>query len=194
MKPLLVRAELLKKRVGIFTLLDFKRIFQSSPQATKYFLEKEVKNGLLLRLKKGLYALKTDSPGEEVVANALYRPSYISFAYALVFYGILPEMPYSITSATTKPTRMFTINNQAFAYFTIKTEAYTGYILEKREGRTFLIAEPEKALIDYLYFISLGRKFPYDRLDVSRLNKSKLLRYAGLYNRTGLYNLVEKIL
>ncbi len=194
LKPLLAREELLKKNIHIFTVQDFERIFQISPNKAKYFLEEQVKKGLLLRLKKGLYTLRTDLPDEKEIANALYKPSYISFAYALAYYNILPEMPYSITCATTKPTRLFTLNNQVFNYYTIKTEAYTGYVIEKKGNKTFLIAEAEKALVDYLYFISLGRQFPHERLDVSKLNKNKGLKYAALYKRANLFKLVKEIL
>src|SRR3990167_1011114 len=158
MKPIVVREELKKRNIKIFTPDIFSRTFQISSYKTKYFLERQAKDGFLLRLKQGLYTLKTDLPSEEEIANALYRPSYISFEYALAYYNILPEMPYTITSATTKPTRIFTIAEKTFIFSTIKNEAYTGYIALKRGGQLILIAEPEKALVDYLYFVSLNKK------------------------------------
>ena len=147
-----------------------------------------------MRLKKGLYGLKTDLPSEEELANRLYQPSYISFEYALASYNILPEMTYSVTSASTKPTRTFMVDDKVFSYFTIKKEAYTGYILIKREGKSFLMAQPEKALVDYLYFVVLGKKPNNDRLNVSSLQKEKLFEYAALYEREKLTNLVEELL
>ena len=39
----------------------------------KYFLEKETDHGLLTRLKKGLYALKTDYPCEEEIAEICHH-------------------------------------------------------------------------------------------------------------------------
>lgn len=194
MKPLLARETLLKKGITIFTLKDFQRVFQLSRHKVKYFLEKESKKGLFLRLKKGLYSLRTDLPSEEEIANRLYKPSYISFEYALGTYSILPEMTYSVTSATTKPTRIFTIEGKAFSYFTIKKEAYTGYTLVKQEKKTFLMAEREKALVDYLYFVVLGKKSYNDRLNTSSLKKEKLLLYASLYHRDKLIRLIEKLI
>ncbi len=177
----------------IFTPLEFKRIFNASPYAVKYFLEQQVHQGLLTRLKQGIYALKTDLPGEEEIANKLYMPSYISFEYALAYYNILPEMPYTITSATTKPTRLFTIAEKTFSYRSIKQEAYTGYSLQKVGKRQFLIAEPEKALVDYLYFMVLGKVGRNDRLTVSSLKKEKVLFYASLYKREKLREEAEGI-
>ena len=62
LKPLPVREALLQRGVGIFTLQDFQRIFDMGQSRAKYFLEEQTRAGLFLRLKKGLYALKTDLP------------------------------------------------------------------------------------------------------------------------------------
>lgn len=210
LKPIQVRETLLHKNVRTFTTQDFETIFRTTPKRTKHFLRTQTEEGLLTRLKKGMYALKTDLPGSEEIANSLYRPSYISFEYALAFWGILPEMPYSMTSATTKPTRDFVVNGRGFSYFTIKPEAYTGYKLvssnnrnslknnfmyfsEMEKERAFLMAEPEKALVDYLYFVSLGKKTMNDRLYIKPglLSKRKLMAYAKLYNRRRLTELVK---
>ena len=59
-------------------------------------------------------------------------------------------------------------------------------------GRTVLIADPEKALVDYLYFVSLGRKPRNDRLNTTGLNRQKSLGYASLYQRAGLDQLVRE--
>ncbi|MBM4461107.1 MAG: hypothetical protein FJ011_25675 [Chloroflexi bacterium] len=194
LKPLPVRQELLKRAVTIFTPQDFQRIFRATGSQTKYFLEESARGGLFLRLKKGLYALQTDPPPEEEIANRLYRPSYLSFEYALGTYNILPEMGYSVTSATTLPTRSFQIGERTFAYLTIKREAFTGYVPVKRGGRTVLIAEPEKALVDYLYFVSLGKKPENERLNTANLDKDKALQYASLYSRPGLSKLLKEVL
>ncbi len=195
LKPIPVRAELLRHKTHIFTPPEFSRIFHISPWNTKYFLEQQVGQGLLTRLKQGVYALQTDPPTEQEVANKLYQPSYISFGYALAYHHILPEMVYQVTSATTKATRIFTTDSQVFTYYTIKVSAYSGYYLAQTETSQFLIAEPEKALVDYLYFHSLGRKtFPsLDRLNLISLNQEKVKRYAQLFNRQKLLNLVQQI-
>ena len=108
-------------------------------------------------------------------------------------FDILPEMVYSVTSATTQPTRIFQIGTKTFSYFTIKREAFSGYIPVKRGGRTVLIAEPEKALVDYLYFVSLSKKPKNERLNTANMDKQKVLYYASLYQRTGLDKLVKEV-
>ena len=192
LKPIAVREELLRRDVSVFTPQDFQRIFEVSHLRAKYFLEEYTRDGLFLRLKNGLYALKTDLPSEEEIANRLYRPSYLSFEYALAAYNILPEMPYAVTSATTKPTRVFTVEEKTFSYLTIKRVAFAGYAPTRRNGRVVLIADPEKALVDYLYFVSLGRKPDNERLDTASLDKQKAFDYAGLFQRESLDRLIRE--
>lgn len=193
LKPLEVREKLLETGVKIFTPSDFRAVFGTSPQKTKYFLETQVKSGLLVRFKKGLYGLKTDLPNEEYLANRLYTPSYISFEYALSHYGIIVESVYHVTSATTKPTRLYKTPQMAYFYYTIKKEAYTGYFLEESQKEAYLIAEPEKALADYLYFVNLGKKSLLDRFYLFRINKDKLLYYIELFRRRELNALVKEV-
>lgn len=177
----------------MFTPLEFRRVFPKSQDQIQYFLETQTEQGLFIRLKKGLYALKTNLPGDEEIANALYKPSYVSFEYAMAKYGIIPESPYNLTSATTNPTRVFSTDHKAFSYFTIKQGAYTGYYLETTGGRKVLIAEGEKALADYLYFVAIGQRSFNDRFNVSKLDKDKLTEYAKLFERDKVIELVEKL-
>lgn len=203
LKPIQVREELLKRKLRVFRAQDFRRIFATSPHTTKYFLETQVQQGFLLRLKRAIYTLKTDPPYEEEMANAIYKPSYISFEYALVYYHLLLEMPYMITSATTKPTRLFTTTNASFSYRTIKEEAYTGYSLVKQEQKSFLIADKEKALVDYLYFFSLRKSPGIERLfenlknkgyyKTEGVNKEKISSYAKLFRNKRLLNLIDTL-
>lgn len=189
--PLQVQETLRDKNIALFTARDIGRIFHISPENTKYFLETYTKRGLFARVKNGLYALKNDFPREEVIANALYKPSYISLEYALAKYGIIPESPYTVTSVTTKIPTSFTMKGREFSYTKIKNKAFTGYAPTKAGEHTVFIAEPEKALADYLYFVSLGKKTLNDRLDVSRVDEAKTREYAKLFCRKGLTKVLD---
>ncbi|MDO8570839.1 MAG: hypothetical protein Q7R97_04620 [Candidatus Daviesbacteria bacterium] len=193
MKPIAVREKLLERGLKVFTPLEFRRVFPGNKDQIQYFLEIQTKLGLFIRLKKGLYALKTDLLSDEEIANVLYKPSYLSFEYALAKYGIIPESPYHLTSATTNPTRIFDVESLMYSYYTIKQESYTGYYLDTTGNRKILIAEPEKALADYLYFVSIGQRFWNDRFDVSKLDKNKLVEYAKLFERDKIIELINKL-
>ena len=53
-----------------------------------------VRNKELIRLKKGFYTFSKLYETKPInllsVANALYSPSYVSFDYALSYYGMIP--------------------------------------------------------------------------------------------------------
>lgn len=184
---------MLQKNLRLFNRNEFGRLFPVSRDKLKYFLEEQTKKNLFSRLKNGLYMLKTDPADETEIANKLYQPSYLSFEYVLAAGGILPEMPYAVTSATTKPTRIFTYNGKAYIYQCLKQAAFTGYRPVKQGGGVVFIANPEKALADYLYFVVLGKKSFNDRLDLAKINRGKLLVYCRLFNRKKLMRLAETL-
>lgn len=193
LKPIYVQQYLLGKGLRLFSPPEFQRVFGVSLRAAQEFI-KDHCDDLFFKLRNGLYTLRIDQPADESIANRLYAPSYISFEYALSRYGIIPETVYTITSATTRITREFIVNNKSFTYSHIKKQVYRGYKTEKIGGMTVLMAEPEKALADYLYFVSLKRKTLNERLNIRKLRKKVVLEYTRLFNRKGLVKLVKKIL
>ncbi len=191
-QPLMVADILQEEKIQIFSSQEFSRIFKTSSRQTRYFLEAYTKRSFLVRLKTNLYTLKMNPPKEEVIANALYKPSYLSMEYVLSRHGIIPESVYVITSISTKATTNFDVLGRKFSYQKIKKSAYTGYVPEKVHNKTIFIAEPEKALVDYLYFVSLGRKTFNDRIDCQRLDQKKAIAYATVYKRKSLDNLITQ--
>lgn len=192
------RTKITEKGLSIFTPYDVVRLFKVSSVAANFFLFRNAKKGLLIRLKKSqkgsLYCLADKQPSQYLTANRIYEPSYISFDTALSFYGIIPETIYTITSATTKATREFKTNNSHFIYYKIKRSVYTEYRPIKYLNETILMAEPEKALIDYLYFVNLKkRQLSYERLNLKKIRKNKLIGIAKLFNRPGMLNLIKQI-
>jgi predicted transcriptional regulator of viral defense system len=193
LKPIYVQQHLQTKGVRLFSPADFQRVFGVSLRATQEFI-KDHCDDLFLKVRNGLYALRIDQPRDEAIANRLYAPSYISFEYALSHYGIIPESAYTITSVTTRITREFVVNNKSFTYSHIKKSAYRGYRTEKIGDMTVLMAEPEKALVDYLYFVSLKRKTLNERLNFRDIKKKSVVEYAKLFGKKSLIKLVKDIL
>jgi len=194
LNPMIVQKRLAEKGIYLFTPLEFRRLFGVSRSAATFFLFRHTKSGLFVRLKNGLYALTSRLPSEEEIANRLYQPSYISFESVLAHHGVMPESVYTITSATTKPSRRFEVEGRAYEYHTIKREAYSGYQTVKTNGRAVLRAVPEKALVDTLYFVHLKKRRLSDRLDLSRLSRRAILRYARLFRSDPFEKKVKEVL
>jgi len=156
-----------------------------------YQLTRWVKKDYLLKLKNGIYAFTKDYgkiTGEDV-ASTLYQPSYLSLESALSYYGFIPEMVYTYTSVTAKINRTFDNKFGHFVYRHVKNELFWGYREVKSGSGRYLIAEPEKALLDYLYLnlskINTESDFENLRFNEGRLretlNRKKFSRYLKVY-------------
>lgn len=193
LKPLQVQESLKKSGLHLFSPEELRRFFSVEKWAIQAFIKNHTQD-LFIKLRNGLYALRSNPPSELEIASRLYFPSYISLEYALAHYRIIPETVYSITSATTKITRTFVVQDKSYEFNRIKKEAYRGYQIEKQGEATILIAEPEKALVDYLYFVDLKLKPLNERLYIKRINKQEALHYASFFNRESLIKLLKDIL
>lgn len=192
LNPILVQRELKERKVTVFTPVEFKHIFDVSESATRKFISTHTKKDFFTRLRNGLYTLSEKRPNVYFMANKVYFPSYVSLETALSYHGIIPEVVYSITSVTTKPKRNFEVFGMDFSYTSIKKEMFQGYAAKKGgDDVTFLMAEPEKALADYLYLVSLGKRSWNDRLYVKNISLEKLQIYCDLFDRPKMKNLLE---
>lgn len=181
----LVQNTLLKGNISIFTISEFRKIFKVKPSAARSFLVRhsKKKSPTLSKIKSGVYIFTLNPPTKFEIANKLYHPSYISFESALSHYNIIPETVYTVTSATTRKTRVFEVQNSLFTYTKIKKKLFFGYVPLKIKGKTLLMAEKEKALLDYLYYLSL-RKEPFsERLNLTKIDTQRLGYFAGYYQR-----------
>ncbi|MCK9336945.1 MAG: hypothetical protein M0P43_03830 [Arcobacteraceae bacterium] len=132
-----------------------------------------VKNGELIRLKKGFYTFSKPYLNKPIdlitVANMIYTPSYVSFDYALSYYGMIPERVSEVTSATASHEKLFETPIGRFSYKKIPLQAYSlgvDWIYDEEDGGRF-IATPEKALCD---------KIRYDR-GIGTLTQNAMIQY-----------------
>lgn len=116
-------------------------------------------NGQLIRLRRGLYVQPPSVTGKiislELVANHIYSPSYVTGLYALRYYGLIPELVYTVTSATTGLSKKFVNKLGTFEYRRFASDYYhIGVRIQEGDGFSFLIASPEKALCDLICMTS----------------------------------------
>ena len=82
--------------------------------------------------------------------------------------------------------REFKTPKGVVSYQRIKKSVFTGYSPVTLEGHVIFLAEPEKALADYLYFVDLKRASLNDRLNLKGINKGKLLKFVRIFKRKSL--------
>jgi len=115
-----------------------------------------VTEGALIRLKRGLYCVSPQITGQrlsnELIANHLYGPSYVSLETALAFYNLIPERVVTTQSVMTRRAKIFETPLGRFIYKTVPEDYYPlGVRQETSNPRAaFLIATPEKALCDLI--------------------------------------------
>lgn len=164
------------------------------------------KKGFLLELRKGLYVLNNSDrrifPSRHYLANQIYSPSYVSTEYALGFYDIIPERVADVTSVTTRKTARFENLFGMFLYQHIGITCFKGFIERKDEnGLSFMIASPEKAIVDFIY-LNLAM-FKNDRPEIfessyrfqnlDQLNIEYVRSLASLFHSNKLLQVVEML-
>ena len=115
------------------------------------------KEGKLLKLAQRRYLMAEEyrradpSPGR--IANWLVYPSYVSLEYALGAYGLIPEGVFVVTSVTTKRPRHYDTPEGRFTFRHIHRKLFWGYQAAGNGENESVMAEPEKALLDFFYFL-----------------------------------------
>jgi len=168
--------------------------------------------GIIIRVKKGLYvfgdAYRTRPYSREILANLIYGPSCVSLEYALHYHGLTPEGSAALTSVTTKRGKQFQTPVGLFLYRTIPEAGFHVGMqrVELDGGRAFLLAGPEKAVVDKFrsdrglqlrtrrgcleYLLDSLRIAPED---LTRLDIDLLGRLAAAYQSPRVRLLVDSI-
>jgi predicted transcriptional regulator of viral defense system len=175
-----ITKQLYQSELGLFTTKFLRDLLGVDMPQTTFFsiLDRLTSQNILQKLERDKYMLAGGHLHDFRVANFLYEPSYVSLEAALNFYGILPQFPYEIASMTPRKPVTKTANEKTYRYARIKKSLFWGY--EARQG--FLIAQPEKALLDLLYLVFKGLAVVHlDELDLSGLDRARFRAYAAQY-------------
>ncbi|MCI0478119.1 MAG: hypothetical protein L0Y55_17900, partial [Anaerolineales bacterium] len=157
------------------TVADLEKILRVSRPGLYVVIHRLVKQGALARLRRGAYRGIFDSTDAAQIANTLYHPSYLSFESALARHGILSQIPYTLTFATSKRSKRITVGATAVEFRQLNATLFFGYTLEQ----SIYVAEPEKALLDEMYLITRGKAtLDLDSLNLAALSRAKFLAHA----------------
>lgn len=163
------------KDTKIFSINHFKLLAGVSGHNLRVSLFRLNQKQLVKRICRGFYANPFNSPTIEEISSQIYYPSYISRESALSFYGILSQIPQVTTCVTPNLPHIFKTSYGIIEYRQIKRDLFRNFVRKKG----YFIAEPEKALLDYLYFSRLKmREEKLAGLDLEGFTKRKLMVYA----------------
>ncbi len=154
-------------------------------------LSQWTKQGYLVKLRNGLYifASRKNEVIPETIAHYLREPSYISCESALFIHGLIPEIVYNPTSVTTKKTITFQNELGLFIYYSIKKDLFFGYTKINKGHNIYLLADLEKALLDYLYLNSARiededdiEELRFNPFTLEEIDKTKIVAYLKIFD------------
>ena len=160
------------KDFSVFSVNDIRMVY---PRFFNQRLVEWQKKGYIKKIVRKYYIFSDTEINEQLLfltANKIYKPSYVSFESALAYHGLIPESVYKITSATTKKTYSFNTPLGKLSYHTIHKKYFFGYKLMVYKKENYIIAAPEKALLDFFY-INEHIKTKNDVLEL-RINKDRI--------------------
>ncbi|RLA71851.1 MAG: hypothetical protein DRG30_08025 [Epsilonproteobacteria bacterium] len=159
------------------------------------------KKGLIRKIRNGLYVFIDRESELDVreLAGILVEPSYVSMESALHMAGLIPEVVFATTSITTKLPKSYTTYLGEVYYRHVSPKLFFGYISVEGPNQPYYLAEPEKALLDYIYLNSnidnrdavVGLRL--DPETVTNLDHKKLDQYLQIFNNKRVTHIINQI-
>jgi predicted transcriptional regulator of viral defense system len=183
-----------------FDMALLAQAFDDRREAIRVQLSRWMTQGKVVALRRGMYTLSETYRRTPlipaVLANEMYRPSYLSGLWALGHYDLIPERVVRFTSVTPRVPRRFENPFGVFDYRNIKQDAFFGSSSTDVGGQKFLVAEPEKALLDH-WHLTEG-EWTSERLDemryqhVAQVDAERLRLYAQRFRSPRLDRTVQQ--
>ena len=174
-----------------------------------YLLHLLEKGGWIIRLKRGLYALKEGFPGNIqlhpfAIATHLIEPSAISHWSAMNYHGLTEQIPLSIIAITTKKVVLpdmrkgkklkisqkhkWKINDIEYEYITVIKRHFFGFEeIWVNQHFKILITDKERTMLEGFispgFFGGIGEILGILEEHIDEFNVERLISYALRYNK-----------
>jgi predicted transcriptional regulator of viral defense system len=159
---------------------ELARKYAIVPAAVTQALARQEQRELVEHISNKIYYnwLALDGSTRDLV-NVLREDAYVSLESALREYGISTQSPRTLTCVTTERPKDFKGRTITISYRSISPRLYWGFVPKTTRYGSYLIAEPEKAILDWIYLgIQNGAAPALDELDFGSVDRPKLLNYA----------------
>lgn len=173
--------KLAEKLPKFFSTKDVQFITASRPESARVLCARYTKEGIFLRIQRDLYCFKKvfdhlNRADYFHLSGLIQKNTYLSFSTALAYYGILPSLPHLTEAVGFIRSTEKQVGKQTWKYHKLPKKLFFDYKkIESAKDHDFILASPEKALLDTLYLYSLGRyyvdlkKINLERVDFERL-------------------------
>ena len=175
---------ILRSQKTIFTLKDVALIWrESNADVIKKRLSKYVKEGNIIRIRRGIYA-KDKNYNHYELATHILTPAYVSFETVLTQQGVNFQLYKSIMVAS-YVNRTLVIDKQKYQYTRMKD-----YVLTETKGIMDIdgvtTATVERALLDSIY---INKKHYMDNSAI--INWQKVFEILPIYNNKRMEKVVD---
>jgi len=174
---------------GVYSTADLAVLLNRTvPSRVTEAIRALLRKGLLLKVRRGLYVDQLNGYRPESVGQRWLAPSYLSAEAALDRHGLCATGIAAQTYVTARliPHKRLArraFEGHQFVYRHVAKHLFFGY--KSEDG--VLLAEPEKAVLDFLYFTFKKQRSaisPED-IDFGRLSPGTYRRYLGAYRQRG---------
>lgn len=165
---------------GVFTLPDLKAALDTGSEPSLYrAIAAMVEDGLLFKVKRGIYATSTASL--KSISNRIDPTAYISTGTILAERTVIGSVPARRVQAVKvgRP-RTYSCKLGTIEHLSVNPNLYFGF----SHASSLLVADVEKAFLDVCYFSYCGHRFSFDPVsdvNLSRLDLNKIKVYLESY-------------
>lgn len=154
----------------IFQTQDVSALLNISSSYASHLLSRLEKDGLVFRIKKGLWSLEGKVSNFDLACYITFpAPAYVSLQSALNHHGIIEQIPghtYCIALTTSK---QVITTKAVFSVHRVDPKFFFGF--EPYGQNQAMIATPEKALVDF-YYLSATRSNQFKSLPELHLEEN----------------------
>lgn len=158
-----------------YSIADLGKILNQRGATLRVTIHRLVEKGILVSIQRGAYTLPEQIGKLDRSISQMYYPCYLSLETALARYTILNQIPYTLTFVSDRVSKRLYVGEQEVEIRQIHKNLFWGYTLKNG----LAIAHPEKALLDQLYYVSLGKaSLDWDELNLHEVSKKTFLGWA----------------
>ncbi len=181
---------------GVWSIADLSNLIGGgSPLNNMRMIKRLTQSQLIQKMQRGWYVSK--NANLLILASRINPKSYVSMEYVLsqnILIGSAPQKIISMMSLGRS--RKIKTSLGLIQYFSSSKNLWFGF---SKHPEGYLIADPEKAFLDMLYFYNHGVRYvvdPTSEIASEELNQKKirsyLLKYQNPKFRKFVMNLLEK--
>jgi predicted transcriptional regulator of viral defense system len=159
-------------------------------------LVRQERRGLVEHVVRNIYLnkLALGYSGKDFV-NVVDPHSYVSLSSALLEWGVSTQSPIGVTCVTTSRPRTIRTASLVIEFTRIRKELFWGSVERKGRYGVYKIAEPEKALLDWVYLgLQTGSSVHLDELHFEPLNLAKLVELGKKFPRSVFETILPTVL